>query len=155
MNRRDFVRLAAGVGGTVALAESVVAAQVTASRPSAPARNAGSAPAAKPLMKVGTQHGDSHEILQACAAFGVNNICSRLPAPRLDEAWSVDGLSKLRERVQSYGISLDMVPLPLSSNEISRSENPAITYEGKRLQKFVYKGLGPVKQDQGTLWPAR
>ena len=30
------------------------------------------------------------------------------------------------------------------------------TYEGKRLQKFVYKGMGPVtKQDQGTLWPAR
>ena len=28
------------------------------------------------------------------------------------------------------------------------------TYEGKRLQKFVYKGLGPVtKQDQGTPWP--
>ncbi len=30
------------------------------------------------------------------------------------------------------------------------------TYEGKRLQKFVYKGLGPVtKKDQGTLWPSR
>jgi len=29
------------------------------------------------------------------------------------------------------------------------------TYEGKRLQKFVYKGLAPVtRQDQGTLWPA-
>jgi DNA-binding beta-propeller fold protein YncE len=29
------------------------------------------------------------------------------------------------------------------------------TYEGKRLQKFVYKGLGPVtRQDQGTVWPA-
>ena len=28
------------------------------------------------------------------------------------------------------------------------------TYEGKRVQKFVYKGLGPVtKQDQGVLWP--
>jgi DNA-binding beta-propeller fold protein YncE len=28
------------------------------------------------------------------------------------------------------------------------------TYEGKRLQKFVYKGLGPVsKQDQGVVWP--
>jgi DNA-binding beta-propeller fold protein YncE len=28
------------------------------------------------------------------------------------------------------------------------------TYEGKRLQKFVYKGLGPVtKPDQGTPWP--
>ncbi len=28
------------------------------------------------------------------------------------------------------------------------------TYEGKRLQKFVYKGLGPVtKKDQGPPWP--
>jgi DNA-binding beta-propeller fold protein YncE len=28
------------------------------------------------------------------------------------------------------------------------------TYEGKRLQKFVYKGLGPVtKPDQGPPWP--
>jgi DNA-binding beta-propeller fold protein YncE len=29
------------------------------------------------------------------------------------------------------------------------------TYEGKRLQKFVYKGLGPVSSEaQGALWPA-
>ena len=29
------------------------------------------------------------------------------------------------------------------------------TYEGKRLQKFVYKGLAPVtKQHQGTVWPS-
>jgi DNA-binding beta-propeller fold protein YncE len=29
------------------------------------------------------------------------------------------------------------------------------TYEGKRLQKFVYKGLGPVTEtDQGVLWPS-
>jgi hypothetical protein len=28
------------------------------------------------------------------------------------------------------------------------------TYEGKRVQKFVYKGLGPVtKMNQGVLWP--
>jgi hypothetical protein len=28
------------------------------------------------------------------------------------------------------------------------------TYEGKRVQKFVYKGLGPVKdKDQGVVWP--
>ncbi len=28
------------------------------------------------------------------------------------------------------------------------------TYEGKRLQKFVYMGLGPVtEQDQGVVWP--
>ena len=30
------------------------------------------------------------------------------------------------------------------------------TYEGKRLQKFVYKGLGPIaKMNQGVLWPSR
>jgi DNA-binding beta-propeller fold protein YncE len=30
------------------------------------------------------------------------------------------------------------------------------TYEGRRLQKFVYKGLAPVtKMDQGTVWPAK
>jgi len=28
------------------------------------------------------------------------------------------------------------------------------TYEGKRLQKFVYKGLGPVTPEQGVPWPA-
>jgi hypothetical protein len=28
------------------------------------------------------------------------------------------------------------------------------TYEGKRVQKFVYKGIGPVaKQNQGVIWP--
>jgi len=28
------------------------------------------------------------------------------------------------------------------------------TYEGKRLQKFVYKGVGTVKRYQGVLWPS-
>ena len=28
------------------------------------------------------------------------------------------------------------------------------TYQGRRVQKFVYKGLGPVtKKEQGTVWP--
>jgi DNA-binding beta-propeller fold protein YncE len=30
------------------------------------------------------------------------------------------------------------------------------TYEGKRLQKFVYKGIGPVRRgNQGVVWPAK
>ncbi len=30
------------------------------------------------------------------------------------------------------------------------------TYEGRRLQKFVYKDIGPVtRRDQGTAWPSR
>jgi len=124
MNRREFVRLAGGGMSAGALAEAVVSAQVAKT----PATRAAASPKAK--MKVGTQHGDSDEILRACAAFGVNNICGGLPSEKMDEAWSVDSLSKLRERVASHGISLDMVPLPMSSSEISRAEMPAI-YLGK------------------------
>jgi DNA-binding beta-propeller fold protein YncE len=30
------------------------------------------------------------------------------------------------------------------------------TYEGKRVQKFTYKGLGPMtKENQGVVWPTR
>ena len=64
-------------------------------------------------MKAGTQHDSSDETLAVMAAFGVNHICSRLPSPRLDEHWSVDALKRLRDRVESHGIHLEMVPLPL------------------------------------------
>ncbi|MEO8482372.1 MAG: mannonate dehydratase [Acidobacteriota bacterium] len=124
MNRRDFVRLA-GVSGTAAFAEAVVSAQAAAiPKPATSGRATGAT--RKALMKVGTQHGDSDDILREMAAFGVNNICSRLPSAKMDEAWSVDGLTRLKERVASFGIALDMVPLPLSSSDIARSENPGI-----------------------------
>jgi mannonate dehydratase len=105
----------------------VAAGAVGNALPASPA--AAGQPAAKPrkaLMKVGTQHGSSDEILGLLAAFGVNNICSSLPSRRFDDRWSVEGLVKLRERVESFGISLDMVPLPLSSSPVARAENPNI-----------------------------
>jgi mannonate dehydratase len=114
MNRRDFVRLAGSGAAAGALGGAVIDAHAG---PPAPRRA---------LMKAGTQHGDSDEILRALAAFGVNHICSRLPSARMDGAWSVESLVRLRERVEAFGIALDMVPLPLSSLEISKVENPAI-----------------------------
>ena len=121
MNRRDFVRFA-GSGLTAgALAESVVSAQV-ASRPPDPRSKA----ASRVGMKAGTQHGDADSILRVLAGFGVNHICSRLPSAKLDDAWSVETLTRRREHVESFGLTLDMVPLPLSSSEISRSESPAV-----------------------------
>jgi mannonate dehydratase len=124
MNRREFVRLAAGGVSMPALAEAVVTAQQARS----PAVSGIVAPTTSPKvkMKVGTQHGDSDAILRACAAFGVNNICGGLPSARMDAAWSVESLSRLRDRVASHGISLDMVPLPMSSSEITRAEMPAV-----------------------------
>jgi mannonate dehydratase len=79
-------------------------------------------------MKLGSQFGSgpSDETLRVLAALGVNDICSGLPSPRLDEAWSAEGLTRLRERVESFGIRLRMVPLPLSSSPIERAEYPAI-----------------------------
>ncbi len=124
MNRREFVRFAGAGMSAGALAEAMVAAQ----QAQAPAKSGIVAPTTSPRakMKVGTQHGHTDAILRACAAFGVNHICSSLPSPKMDDAWSVDGLSRLRERVTAHGISLDMVPLPMSSAEISRAEMPAI-----------------------------
>src|SRR5262245_49374931 len=102
MDRRDF------------LATPLLAALPRQGRDGAPG------PSPRALMKVGTQHGDSDQILRAMAGFGVNHICSRLPSVRLDDKWSVDSLSRLREHVESFGITLDMVPLPMSSNDITR-----------------------------------
>jgi mannonate dehydratase len=120
MDRREFMKVA-GAGMTLGASRAADAAQ--RSTPSA-STDRKAAPGV--MMKVGTQHDSSDETLAILAAFGVNNICSRLPSARFDDDWSAEGLMRLRERVEKFGISLDMVPLPLSSNEISKSENPNI-----------------------------
>jgi mannonate dehydratase len=124
MNRRKFVSLA-GMGVTAgAMAESLVSSRIAATEQRSASRP-NTAPQ-KAKMKVGHQHYSSNEILTLLAAFGVNNICSALPSRKFDENWSVEGLTKLRERVESFGIKLEMVPLPLSSAYITRAENPNI-----------------------------
>src|SRR5438105_4406533 len=60
------------------------------------------------------------------AALGVTHICSSVPSRKFDENWSVEGLTRLRERVESFGIHLDSLPLPLSSFYITKAENPEI-----------------------------
>jgi len=77
-------------------------------------------------MKAGHQHDHSKETLRRLAAFGVNHICSRLPSRTLDENWSVAGLTRLRKHVESFGIKLDCVPLPMINADISRAEMPGI-----------------------------
>jgi mannonate dehydratase len=90
------------------------------------AGSASPAPAKRTGMRIGTQHDDSDETLKIMASFGVTNICSRLPSKTMDEKWSVQGLKALRERVESHGVTLDMVPLPMSSSTIERAELPSI-----------------------------
>ncbi len=115
ISRRRFISRSAigaaavGIGGTNARA---------ASREGA---------ARKPLrMYVGHQHDHSETTLRALAAFGVKHICSGKIGRKLDDGWSVDALVRLRKHVETFGISLDCVPLPLSSGYITASEHPEI-----------------------------
>jgi mannonate dehydratase len=80
----------------------------------------------KARMKAGHQNRSSDADLRVLAALGVNHICAELPSRTLDDNWSVAGLGRLRERVEKFGIKLDMLPLPLSSSFIGRAENPNI-----------------------------
>src|SRR5262245_60690535 len=123
MNRRNFLWLAGATAG-------VSAVRAAAALPRSPSP----IPSAKTRMKVGTQHGSSNEILEVLCSLGVNHICSALPSAKMDEYWSVEGLTKLRERLESYGIQLDMVPLPLSSVAITKAELPSILL-GKSPQR--------------------
>src|SRR6476659_574358 len=119
-HRRDFLRLA-GIGIASGHAGALAASSDVLQTPSAPGRPPS---ARKALMKVGTQHDSSDEVLGILAALGVTHICSRLPSEHLDDQWSADGLMRLRERVERFGITLDMVPPPMSSNPIAPAENP-------------------------------
>jgi alpha-L-fucosidase len=114
MNRRQLLE------GALAGSAALVGASTTA-----PAAAAKAVPK-KSRLKAGHQHQHSEEVLRSLAAFGVNHICSGLPSRTMDENWSVEGLSRLKERVESFGIALDMVPLPLSSSRIEQAENPNI-----------------------------
>ena len=75
-----------------------------------------------------------------------------------DEAWSVASLTKLRERVESFGLTLDMIPLPLSSYEIGKSESPAILLGREPERERQLDGLCQMIRNaslagmQGALW---
>ena len=117
MDRRTFLAT-----GTAALAAPVVGLSADSTLPQA----AIGKPLGKFLAKLGMQDYATDDFLQMYSAFGIEHICSSLPSRRLDEKWSVEGLVKERERVESFGLHLDMLPLPLSSVEIARAEYPSI-----------------------------
>jgi len=115
MKRRAFTRLAAA---PFALARARGIASAKESPVGSLSRNGS--------IKLGNQNWSDDASLKVLAALGVNHICSALPSAKFDESWSVDGLRRLRERVESFGIRLEAVPLPLSSAYITKAENPAI-----------------------------
>jgi len=76
-------------------------------------------------MYVGTQFKPrSDDDYRVFAQLGVEHICGNPPGPAGD--WTAAHLARYKEHVASFGLTLDMIPLPLSSSEISQAENPNI-----------------------------
>jgi mannonate dehydratase len=55
------------------------------------------------------------------AQLGVNHVC--VDPPGDPHQWSVDDLTRQREHVESFGLTLDMVQLPLSSRPLEEQES--------------------------------
>ena len=76
-------------------------------------------------MYVGTQVAARNDSdFEQWAQLGVMNVCSDPPGNPAD--WTIDDLKRHREKVNSYGIELDMVQIPLSSTPLDRSQSPNI-----------------------------
>ncbi len=114
MKRREFLGSLATGAAAAGLSGCAISGKVDVSVPKKPV-----------LMKAGHQHDHSETTLRALAAFGVTNICSGHLSANMNE-WSVDALTRLRKHVESFGVKLDAVPLPMSSSEITKAELPEI-----------------------------
>ena len=76
-------------------------------------------------MYVGTQirpRDDSD--YRVWAQLGVRHVC--VDPPGDPHHWSLDDLCRHKEHVEAFGLSLDMVQLPLSSRPIEEAESPHI-----------------------------
>ena len=125
MKRRDFIfkATAGAFAGTNLVLPADAGRQRTGNEHGSGEVGKDSAPksAKKAALKLGTQHGDSDDILKVMAAFGVNHICALPPG----NDWSLDALSRKREHIESFGIQADALRL-IHPNYISRSETEYI-----------------------------
>ncbi len=69
-------------------------------------------------MYLGTQFGARNDDdFRVLSQLGVNHICGNPDEPHAQ--WSPASLSAYRRKVESFGLALDMIPLPLGSSLIS------------------------------------
>lgn len=102
-------------------AVTTLASTAAASGKTIPVQSAENRRGRKANLKLGTQHGDSDDILKVLAAFGVDHICALPPTLNKEDDWSLDALSRKREHIESYGIKADALRL-IHPNYISKSE---------------------------------
>jgi mannonate dehydratase len=113
VKRREFVSLMGAVAGAASLDRQHAQATTTPTPTSTRAR-----------MVLGCQRAPTDAtMLKNFKRHAVDHICG-FPADReKPESWTVDSLKRLRELVESQGVMLEMVELPLmSSSNIDRNE---------------------------------
>lgn len=79
-------------------------------------------------MYLGTQNVVEPDEFRVLAQLGVRNVCADPPGNPHD--WTLDGLLRHREKVESFGLALDMVQLPLSARPIEEQHSPDILAAG-------------------------
>jgi mannonate dehydratase len=73
-------------------------------------------------MYIGTQISPRDDSdYRVWAQLGVTHVC--VDPPGNPHHWSLDALNRHRERVGSFGLSLDMVQLPLSSRPLEEQQS--------------------------------
>ena len=76
-------------------------------------------------MYVGTQFRPRDDSdYRVWAQLGVRHVC--VDPPGDPHQWTLDDLRRHKDHVESFGLSLDMVQLPLSSRPIEEAESPNI-----------------------------
>ena len=128
MLRRQFLKSAAAAGGVLA-AHGTTMGNEADEDASAPTDAVSQLPPM--LMKVGTQRWPTdREILEFCKRHGVDHVCGYPLHPNLNDTrnyWTLDELERTRDLCQQYGVSLDMVTVPiLWSRSVDRTQFSAI-----------------------------
>jgi len=78
-------------------------------------------------IKLGCQSGSSDSRLRFFKRHGVDHICGRPGAPANGRIWTAEELGSFRGRIESYGLSLEMIEPPfLASTHVDKTERAAI-----------------------------
>lgn len=87
-------------------------------------------------MYLGTQNGvRDDDDLRVMAQLGVRHLNDNPPGNPHD--WSLDVLLRHREKLEGFGLVLDMVQLPLGSRPIEQSDSPDILSAGPNRDRQI------------------
>lgn len=71
--------------------------------------------------------------LAVWAQLGVTHVCADPPGSPHD--WTLETLLRHRDKVESFGLALDMVQLPLASRPVEHSQSPDILLAGPERER--------------------